>query len=160
MPAILKNTKNFFTIDKKLIKNIKDEYHKSEKKISRLLVHNSPNDVVQEMIICFGKDSSIFPNCSHGKSESLNVLEGKMKLINFDNDGNVTNKINMEPIGQSNDPFMYRFNKCDWHVMIALSEIVVVHEILEGPFEASKNENPKWVPNNLEDLSKFYKKIL
>ena len=77
----------------------------SLRKISRLL-HNSPNDVVQEMVICFEKDSNIFSNCSYGKSESLNVLEGKMKLINFDNEGNVTNKINMEPIGQSNDPYV------------------------------------------------------
>ena len=59
MPSVLKNTKNFLTIDNKLINNIKDEYYKSEK-ISRLLVHNSPEDNVQEMIICFGKSSLIF----------------------------------------------------------------------------------------------------
>lgn len=160
MPSVLKNTKNFLTIDNKLINNIKDEYYKSEKKISRLLVHNSPEDNVQEMIICFGKSSLIFPNCSHGKSESLNILEGKMKLINFDDNGKVTNKYDMEPLGKSSDPFMYRFNKCEWHTMVAMSDIVLVHEILEGPFEAPKSENPNWIPKDQESLSKFYKEII
>ena len=63
-----------------------------------------------------------------------------MKLVNFDDHGKVTNKYDMEPLGKSANPFMYRFNKCEWHTMVALSDIVLVHEILEGPFEAPKSE--------------------
>ena len=83
MSGVLKNTQNFFYLDSNFLNKIKSEYRNSEKKISRLLLHNSSKDNVQEMIICFGKDTKIYPNCSKGKSESLNVLEGKMKLINF-----------------------------------------------------------------------------
>ena len=160
MSEVLKNTQNFFSLDSNFLNKIKTEYQKSEKKISRLLLHNSPKDKVQEMIICFGKNTKIYPNCSKGKSESLNVLEGKMKLINFDNDGNVTKKLNMQPLGSSSDPFLYRFNKCEWHTMVAISELVMVHEILEGPFDNNKTLNPKWVPDNSESLTEFYKKIL
>ena len=160
MSEVLKNTQNFFSLDSNFLNKIKTEYQKSEKKISRLLLHNSPKDKVQEMIICFGKNTKIYPNCSKGKSESLNVLEGKMKLINFDNDGNVTKKLNMQPLGSSSDPFLYRFNKCEWHTMVAISELVMVHEILEGPFDNNKSLNPKWVPDNSESLTEFYKKIL
>tara|TARA_Y100000817_G_C16663722_1_gene458348 strand:+ start:23 stop:505 length:483 start_codon:yes stop_codon:yes gene_type:complete len=160
MSGVLKNTQNFFYLDSNFLNKIKSEYRNSEKKISRLLLHNSPKDNVQEMIICFGKDTKIYPNCSKGKSESLNVLEGKMKLINFDNNGNVTKKLNMEPLGSSVNPFLYRFNKCEWHTMVAISDLVLVHEILEGPFNNMKNLNPKWVPNTNESLTKFYKKIL
>ena len=160
MSEVLKNTQNFFSLDSNFLNKIKTEYQKTEKKISRLLLHNSPKDKVQEMIICFGKNTKIYPNCSKGKSESLNVLEGKMKLINFDNDGNVTKKLNMQPLGSSSDPFLYRFNKCEWHTMVAISELVMVHEILEGPFDNNKSLNPKWVPDNSESLTEFYKKIL
>lgn len=160
MSGVLKNSQNFFTLDSFYLNKIKDEYYKSEKKISRLLLHNSSHDNVQEMIICFGKNSSIYPNCSSGKSESLNILEGKMKLINFNSSGKVTNKLDMEPLGSSNNPFLYRFNKCEWHTMIAMSDLVLVHEILEGPFKVSKTLNPEWVPKTPESLSIFLKKIL
>ena len=159
MPGVLKNSQNFFTLDHAFLEKIKEEYYKSEKKISRLLLHNSPSDNVQEMIICYGKESLIYPNCSVGKSESLNVLEGKMKLINFDISGKVTANLEMEPKGSSSNPFLYRFNKCEWHTMIAISELVLVHEILEGPFTTEKFPMPEWVPDNPERLSQFYKKI-
>jgi hypothetical protein len=66
----------------------------------------------------------------------------------------------MQPLGSSSDPFLYRFNKCEWHTMVAISELVMVHEILEGPFDNNKTLNPKWVPDNSESLTEFYKKIL
>ena len=100
---------------------------------------NTNNITSLEQLVSIEKDTKIYPNCSKGKSESLNVLEGKMKLINFDNNGNVTKKLNMEPLGSSANPFLYRFNKCEWHTMVAISDLVLVHEILEGPFNNMKN---------------------
>ena len=66
----------------------------------------------------------------------------------------------MEPLGSSNNPFLYRFNKCEWHTMVAISDLVLVHEILEGPFDNKKNPDPEWLPNSNESLIEFYKKIL
>ena len=80
MSNIFKNEKNFITINKKWITNLKNEVKNSEKKTSRLLMHLNTKDHVQEMIIAFGKESAIPPNKSENKSESLQVIEGKMLL--------------------------------------------------------------------------------
>ena len=82
------------------------------------------------MIICYGKEH-LFILIVLLETQVLNVLEGKMKLINFDN-GKVTANLEMEPLGSSVIHFCI-VNKCEWHTMIAISELVLVHEILEGP---------------------------
>ena len=159
MPDLFKNEKNFITIDKKFIDVLKRECSNSEKNMSRLLMHLSTEDNVQEMLICFGKKTLIPPNKSSNKSESLHVIEGKLLLIIFDDNGKVNNKIIMKPYGDNESFFIYRFNKCEWHTMIALTDNVVVHEILEGPFAKSENEIPIWIPKNRSDLKKFLEKI-
>ena len=160
MSNIFKNEKNFITVNKEWIIKLKNEAKNSEKKTSRLLMHLDTQDHVQEMIIAFGKEAVIPPNKSENKSESLQVVEGKMLLVIFNDNGNVDNKIEMQPLSEGGNNFIYRFNKCMWHTMIALSEIVVVHEILEGPFIKEDGNNiPSWVPKNTSDTKKLMQSL-
>ena len=116
MSNIFKNEKNFITVNKEWIIKLKNEAKNSEKKTSRLLMHLDTQDHVQEMIIAFGKEAVIPPNKSENKSESLQVVEGKMLLVIFNDNGNVDNKIEMQPLSEGGNNFIYRFNIYIFHI--------------------------------------------
>ena len=122
MSGLFKNDQNFFLVKKKWLKTLKDQVEKSPKKLSRLLLHLNTNDKVQEMLIAFNDKTLIFPNKTLNKSESLFVIEGKLLLVLFDDDGKIKNKIIMQSEGDDQSIFMYRFSKCEWHTMKALSK--------------------------------------
>tara|TARA_B100001167_G_C16706715_1_gene274349 strand:+ start:210 stop:692 length:483 start_codon:yes stop_codon:yes gene_type:complete len=159
MSGIFKNDQNFFLVEKKWLKILKEQVEKSPKKMSRLLLHLNAEDKVQEMLIAFNKKTLISPNKSLNKSESLLIIEGKVLLILFDNDGKIKNKIIMQNDGDDQSVFMYRINKGEWHTMKALSKEVIVYEILEGPFTNSSEEKPKWMPKDQKELKNFIDKI-
>jgi cupin fold WbuC family metalloprotein len=88
----------------------------------------------------------------------LQVVKGELLLIVFDDDGKVVQRVKMGPVG-SGEVFLYRLSSTPWHTMIPLSEIVVVHEALQGPFNNSSEPLPDWVPGDSQDLKQFLKEI-
>jgi hypothetical protein len=44
--------------------------------------------------------------------------------------------------------------------MIPITEMVVVHETLQGPFENSTEPLPNWVPSNADNMKYFMQEIL
>lgn len=158
MPDVFKNTKNFISVNEEWLTRLKQEAQSSPKKLSRLCMHTSADDIVQEMILAFTKDCLIAPNSAFGKSESLTVIEGEMLLVLFNEEGTITDRIEMGPIG-SNKAFMYRLCSASWHTMIPLSQCVIVHECIEGPFVKSEVSLPAWIPTETAELEKFLQQI-
>ncbi len=154
MPEVFKNTDNLIIVDQNWITRLKEEAKKSTNRRARLLMHRSHDDLVQEMLIIFCKDCIITPNRSIGKSESLQVIEGEVVVVVFDDEGRVAERIEMGPPG-SNMAFMYRLCSAPWHSMIPMSEFVVIHEALEGPFVKSEDLLPSWVPEEPSKLRNF-----
>lgn len=159
MPEVIKNNSDILFVNNQLIEEIKNEALKSSRHMARLLMHLSHEDLIQEMLIAMGRGCVVTPNSAAGKSESLQIIEGQLLLVIFDLDGNVVKKEEMGPPG-SNLSSIYRLNSTPWHTMIPLSEIVVVHETLQGPFENSSEDMPSWVPTDNSDMKKFIQKIL
>lgn len=159
MPEVFKNTENFIKIDKEWLSRLKREAEVSVKHLSRLCMHRDTQDLVQEMILCFTSSCLISPNSAPGKSESLTVLEGEMLLVLFDDHGQVSGRVEMGPAG-SNKVFMYRLCSAGWHTMIPLTDFVIVHECIEGPFVKSTASLPGWVPTKPEELKIFISQIV
>ena len=154
MPEVIKNSEDLLFINNELVDQIIGEAKQSQRHMARLLLHFDHEDPVQEMLIAMGRDCAVMPNRSVGRSESLQIVKGEMLLIIFDDNGNVVKRVEMRPAG-SDKVFLYRLSSTPWHTMIPLSKIVVVHEVIEGPFVNSTDPLPDWVPNNIEDLKKF-----
>ena len=159
MPEVIKNNSDILFVNNKIIEEIKIEALKSSRQMARLLMHLSHEDLVQEMLIAMGKNCLVTPNSSIGKSESLQVLEGRLLLVIFDEDGNIFKSEEMAPAGE-NFSSIYRLNSTPWHTMIPLTETVVVHETLQGPFESFSGNVPSWIPSDQPSLKKFIKNIL
>lgn len=144
MSNIFSNKDNFIGINNDWLDKLEGAAKQSERQVSRLLMHTSREEGVQEMLIAFTNQCVITPNRSPGKSESLHVLRGEISLIFFDEDGSVKEKLIMAPLG-SGKPFMYRLCSTPWHTMVSLTPVAVVHEILQGPFMQSNETLPGWV---------------
>ena len=158
MPEIIKNSEELLFINNELVDQIIGEAKQSQRHMARLLMHFEHNNPVQEMLIAMGRDCMVVPNCSVGRSESLQVVQGELLLVIFDDNGNVLKRIEMGPYG-SDKTFLYRLSSTPWHTMIPLSKIVVVHEVIEGPFVNSSDPLPDWIPGDSESLKRSLKEI-
>jgi cupin fold WbuC family metalloprotein len=158
MPEVIKNSQELLFVNNELVEQIVKEASQSQRHMARLLMHFDHEDPVQEMLIAMGRDCAVMPNQSVGRSESLQVVKGELLLIVFDDDGKVVQRVKMGPYG-SDKAFLYRLSSTPWHTMIPLSKIVVVHEVIEGPFINSSDPLPDWIPGDSESLKRFLKEI-
>ena len=146
-------------INYKMVERIKGEARQSPRQMARLLMHLSLEDPVQEMLIAMGRDCAVAPNSSMGQSESLQLIEGELLLVVFDVNGKVIQQIEMAPPG-NNKIFLYRLSSTPWHTMIPLTEMVVVHETLQGPFKKFSDPLPDWIPADATSMQKFLKQLV
>ena len=154
MPEVIKNSEELLFINNELVEQIKENANQSQRHMARLLMHFDHEDPVQEMLIAMGRDCTVMPNRSIGRSESLQVINGELLLLVFDDNGKVVQRVEMGA-SDSGKIFLYRLSFTPWHTMIPLSEMVVVHEVLQGPFQKSPEPLPSWVPEKPEDLKQF-----
>jgi len=159
MPEVIKNTENFIGIGPDWIVRLKEEAKGSPNRRARLLMHQSIDDPIQEMLIAFHKNCLIPPNQSPGKSESLQVIEGELLLVIFDDRGHTTDRIEMGAVG-GDKMFLYRFCSTPWHTMIPRTEFIVVHECIQGPFVESEEPVPGWVPTDPDSLNSFLQGVM
>ncbi len=128
-----------------IIETLKERAKSSPRNRFRLCLHKNNEDLVQDMIIAFCKNSEIpIHRHSEGKSETFNVIEGKLTVLIFDDFGNLIDKIKLGD-KLTKLPSVYRISAPFWHTIIIDSEVVVLHEITTGPFDPNKEkEIPKW----------------
>jgi cupin fold WbuC family metalloprotein len=81
-------------------------------------------------------------------------------VIFFDDDGKVTRRIEMGPVG-SNSTFFYRLSSNLWHTVVPLSDFVIIHETTGGPFIKEESEFAPWSPvdGDRKKVEKFVKKL-
>ena len=116
---------------------------------SRICMHLSEEDSVQEMVIGLCRDSYIRPHRHLGKSESYHIIEGELKVILFDETGRVTKRILMSA-NDASLKLIYRLSNEALHMVIPKPEYVVIHEVTNGPFNRSDTEYASWAPHESE----------
>jgi len=116
----------------------------SPRRRARLCLHQAPADRVQEMVIALGRDTQIRPHRHPGRSESIHVLEGAALVVLFDDLGAELRRLGLG-LGPE-EARLYRLSSNTWHTLLPLSELVVVHEVVEGPFDGGGQEFAAWAP--------------
>ena len=112
----------------------------------RVCTHRSPDDSLHEMLIVHTKDTYVRPHKHVGKSESFHVIEGLMDVVVFDASGAVTDLLRLGDY-RSGRTFYYRMREPLFHTLLIRSDIVVFHEITDGPFRPSDTVFASWEPS-------------
>jgi cupin fold WbuC family metalloprotein len=86
------------------------------------------------MMIALRGDSYIRPHKHPGKSEAFHVIEGAVDVVVLDDGGEICEVV---PLGSDGTgAFYYRMSRPQFHTLLIKSDILVVHEITNGPFVA------------------------
>ena len=79
-------------------------------------MHKNENSKIHEMLIMHKSGAYVRPHKHLGKTESFIILKGKLKVLVFNDHGDILNVINMEPLGSSKTFTI----KCKNHIFILL----------------------------------------
>ena len=112
----------------------------------RLCSHPVLTDKLHEMLIVHRKNVCVPPHKHPGKSESIHIIEGLVDVVAFNDDGSIFQVL---PLGEygSGRIFYCRMNTSVYHTLLIHSEILVFHEITNGPFQKGDTQFAPWSPD-------------
>jgi cupin fold WbuC family metalloprotein len=113
---------------------LKESAVASLRRRARICAHRSNEDRLHEMLIAICADSYIRPHKHLGKSESFHIVEGIVDIVVFDDDGAIREVIALGD-ATSGRSFFYRLSDSLFHTLLIRSEVLVVHEVTNGPFQ-------------------------
>jgi len=94
------------------------------------------------MIICLMRDTEISVHCHYNKSESFHLIHGRLCVVLFkDATSTVLEKIYLEAVTPN---CFYRLDTSIYHLVIPLSEYVIMHETTPGPFLPNETKIADW----------------
>lgn len=150
-------------ISKDEIKNLKEEAKLAVLGRARICLHSSHSHLTQESVICALNDNYFRPHKHPSDiSESYCIIEGQMQIDFFDDAGKWSERITLGEVG-SQYPFLYRLNQSTYHWVRPISDVLVYHEVLTGPWEKQRivsyaNFSPKESDENgIVDFNNLYK---
>lgn len=99
----------------------------------RINAHPGHDDALHEMIIAIESTSYIRPHRHPGKSEAFHIIEGAVDIVVFRDDGAIEQIVSLGEKGGPH-PFYYRMSEPRFHTLVIRSDLLIVHEITNGPF--------------------------
>jgi cupin fold WbuC family metalloprotein len=131
---------------------LKDHVKSTKRQRTRLCAHQSPEEGLHEMFVVYTSSTYMRPN-KHPKDESLHILEGLADFVFFDQDGKITEVVQLGDL-PSGRPFYCRVPQDTYHTVLIRSDRLVIHEGLTGPFRRdSTTVFAPWAPAE-DDLPK------
>ena len=118
---------------------------KNKRRRVRLCTHRSTEEPVHEMLIVHSQGTYIPPHKHMGRSVSFHVIEGRVDIILFDDDGNVTNMIRMGDFASELN-FYYRLNCSFFYTLLIRSGTLLFFETVGGPFNRDDTIYASWAP--------------
>jgi cupin fold WbuC family metalloprotein len=120
-------------VGKSELDTLKAAVKASAKRRARINTHPDGEDALHEMIIAIDPSSYIRPHKHPGKSEAFHIVEGEVDIVVFKDDGEIEQVVALGAPG-SGRSFYYRMSKPFFHTLIIRSDVLIVHEITNGPF--------------------------
>lgn len=142
---VLYSTESVTRLNQTDIDLLKGLASKNQRKRIRLCLHPNTEDHLHEMIIIHSRGAYVRPHKHVGKSESFHVVEGRLRVYFFEDDGQVKDIITMGQPGWS-EIFYYRLSGSWFHTLVPISEMVVFHETTNGPFIKERTVFAPWAP--------------
>ena len=111
----------------------------------RLCSHPDSEDRLHEMLIIHAQNAYVPPHRHLNKSESFHVIEGQLRVFLFNDGGYIVDVIPMGDL-ESGRVFFYRLSSSLYHSLLPESELVVFHEVTNGPFDRKDMVIAPWAP--------------
>ena len=99
----------------------------------RMNLHPDSADNLHEMFIAIRPNSYIRPHKHPHKSEAFHIVYGEVDIVIFEDDGSIRQVVALAA-GSSSTAFYYRMSTPFFHTLMIKSDLLVVHEITNGPF--------------------------
>ncbi len=146
---VLYTDKGIVKVCKQDIERFKEMSRYNERKRIRLCTHKDVDEKIHEMLIVLSKDTYVRPHKHTNKIESFHVIEGRVDVILFNEDGNIMDSIRMGDY-LSGFGFYYRIPFPYYHTLLIGSDVLVIHETTNGPFKKSDTTFPVWAPDETD----------
>ena len=126
---------------------------------ARVCAHANADDAVHEMVIALVGKPYVQAHRHPGKSESFHVIEGRLTVVLFDDDGNVDRRVVLGASGTDRSVY-YRLSLSKFHTVLAEDDMVVFHEVTNGPFRGDA-EVATWAPsqNDVAEQAAFISRL-
>ena len=147
-------------IDSLDIAELKLKAKKNPRKRIRVCAHKNIDENIHEMLIVHEKNCYVRPHKHTGKTESFHIIEGKADVILFHEDGSIDQVIPMGEI-TTGLKFYYRLPPFRFHTLLIHSDVLVFHEITNGPFRLEDTVWASWSPEetNEAEVSRYMEKL-
>ena len=143
-------TDNIAKLSKKNLDFIKEKMINNNLQRIRICAHKDINDKIHEMFIVLRKTTYIRPHKHLNKSESFHLVEGKAKVIVFDGEGSIQDVVDMDDY-DSGKKFYYRIDDAYYHTVFVISDFLVFHETVQGPFKKEGTVFAPWAPEEKDE---------
>ena len=137
------------TIGSSELETLKAAVKASAKRRARINTHPDGADTLHEMIIAIEPSSYIRPHKHPGKSEAFHIVEGEVDIVVFKDDGEIDQLVRLGAPG-SGRSFYYRMSQPFFHTLIVRSDVLIVHEITNGPFRPEETIFADFAPDDSE----------
>ena len=144
------------------ILELKDIADSNARHRARVNAHQNISVPLHEMLIVHKRGFYCQPHKHLAKSESFHIIEGRMKVILFDDDGAILQSITMGNTAPDETIF-YRLSKPIYHMVILESDFAIYHEVTTGPFSKEDSLFAPWAPSEDQDAKtqqKFVSEVL
>lgn len=131
----------------------------STKKNVRLCLHPDSSSKFHTMVILERKGKYYRPHKHENKGELFQMIEGRMAVFIFDEEGEVIDSCILTP----EENFLYKIGDDMYHAVMPLSEVVIYHESKLGPFKGDKDSiYPPWAPDgsNAKEVEEYSERLL
>ncbi|MDO9511496.1 MAG: WbuC family cupin fold metalloprotein [Bacteroidales bacterium] len=152
-------------IDEKLIASVSIKAQQSSRLRMNLNFHDGDSDSCHRMLNAIEPGSYIQPHKHENpdKAEAFFSLKGRIAVVEFDDDGNITDSIILDP---SRGNFGAEVLPRTWHMIFSLDEGSVAYEVKHGPYDVSIDKKfASWAPAEGDEgvdtyLEEIRKKVL
>jgi len=157
---VLFATDAIVSVNTKDIEELKQKAMGNKRRLIRLCAHKDLEDSIHEMLIVHEKGYYVRPHKHLNKIESFHIIEGVVDIVLFHEKGQISGTLAMGDYS-TGLKFFYRLPPSIYHTLLITSDVVVFHEITNGPFRRSDMVFAPWAPEKTDEkaAARYMKKI-
>jgi cupin fold WbuC family metalloprotein len=122
---------------------VKTQARNALRRRARLCLHRSSYDRLHDMVIALDHETYLRPHRDDDKSQTFHLIEGEASVVIFDGHGNIEQVINL---GGETGQRLYRLDEPHYHTFVIHSEMLVIHEVTNGPFAPGATDYAAFAP--------------